>query len=78
MPVISLAIQKGNSGKMTTALQHMGRNVLHLDTALQANLKHSLAPTNDVGRGKLSLRSAGVFERSMVRGHLHAKVLLIQ
>ncbi len=54
MPIISLAIQKGGSGKTTTAinlaaaLRRMGRSVLLVDMDPQANLTHSLGLTEEV------------------------------
>lgn len=53
MPVISVAIQKGGSGKTTTcinlaaALQRAGRNVLLVDADPQANLSQSLGITDE-------------------------------
>lgn len=53
MPVISVAIQKGGSGKTTTcinlaaALQRSGRNVLLVDADPQANLSQSLGITDE-------------------------------
>ncbi|MGB3799847.1 MAG: ParA family protein [Lewinella sp.] len=55
MPTISLAIQKGGSGKTTTAinlaaaLRRLGRSVLLVDLDPQANLTHSLGITDEGG-----------------------------
>src|SRR5687767_1205102 len=53
MPVISIAIQKGGSGKTTTAvnlaaaMQGEGKNVLLIDMDPQANLSQSLGIENE-------------------------------
>ncbi len=55
MPTISLAIQKGGSGKTTTALnlaaalRRLGRTVLLVDLDPQANLTHALGITDEAG-----------------------------
>ncbi len=55
MPTISLAIQKGGSGKTTTALnlaaalRRLGRSVLLVDLDPQANLTHSLGIRDEDG-----------------------------
>jgi chromosome partitioning protein len=54
MPIISLAIQKGGSGKTTTtvnlaaALQRAGKRVLLVDADAQSNLSQSLGVNNEL------------------------------
>ncbi len=56
MPIISIAIQKGGSGKTTTALnlaaalQRSGEQVLLIDADPQANLTQSLGIAENAGR----------------------------
>lgn len=58
MPIISIAVQKGGSGKTTTAvnlaaaLQQMGNKVLLIDMDPQANLTHALGVTDESLEGK--------------------------
>jgi len=58
MPTISIAVQKGGSGKTTTAvnlaaaLQQMGQRVLLIDVDPQSNLTHALGLGAEVLEGK--------------------------
>lgn len=78
MPVISVAIQKGGSGKTTTcinlaaALQRAGKNVLLVDADPQANLSQSLGiPDEPVHNLYTELKKEMSGEGSDVRQAIH-------
>lgn len=78
MPVISVAIQKGGSGKTTTclnlaaALQRTGKNVLLVDADPQANLSQSLGIADEPEHNLYSeLKKEMSGEGSDVRQAIH-------
>lgn len=78
MPIISVAIQKGGSGKTTTclnlaaALQRAGKNVLLVDADPQANLSQSLGIADEPEQNLYSeLKKEMSGEGSDVRQAIH-------